>query len=386
MKKSPVRKFYPIAEPDIGKLEERYVLDALRSGWVSSLGKYVTEFETQFARYCECEESISTCNGTAALHLALASLGVGSGDEVIVPAMTFVASASAVTYTGARPVFADVDTETWCISAATISKALSARTKAIIVVHLFGHPADMDPILRLAADKGITVIEDAAEAHGARYKGHRVGGLGKIGIFSFYGNKVITTGEGGMLTTNDPQLAERARFLRDHAMSPERRYVHPEIGYNYRLTNLQAALGVAQLERIDEFMARRRDIMRWYRESLAHRTDVTLNPEMPWAESANWMVSALFPASMSTDQIADRLRELGVDTRPFFRPMPMLPFFVRGEMEAADFPVSEDLARRGLSLPTAGRLRVSDVRSIANSVERVLDDLKEQPAVSAASK
>lgn len=372
-------RFYPVAEPDIGRLEQRYVLDALRSGWVSSLGRYVTDFEERFARYCGATQGISTCNGTAALHLALASLGIGAGDEVVVPALTFVATASAVLYTGAKPVFADVDYATWCVNAAAIARVLSPRTRAMVVVHLYGHPADMDPILKLAASHRISVIEDAAEAHGARYKGRRVGSLGKAGIFSFYGNKIITTGEGGMLLTSDNRLAGRARFLRDHAMSQEKRYVHPEIGYNYRLTNIQAALGLAQLERIDSFIARRRDIMRWYREALGSREDVVLNPAMPWAESANWMASALFPASIGAGRIAGRLRELGVDTRPFFRPMHMLPPFAGNRYHGATrFPVAGDLAARGLNLPTAGRLHRSDIRYIAGAVKQVLDELYEQ--------
>ena len=373
-------KFYPIAEPDIGQLEEKYVLDALRSGWVSSLGKYVTEFEEDFARFCETSEGISTCNGTAALHLALASLGIGPGDEVVVPALTFVASASAVLYLGATPVFADVDASTWCISADTISPVLSPRTRAIVVVHLYGQPADMDPILEVAARNGIQVVEDAAEAHGARYKGRRVGSLARVGVFSFYGNKIITTGEGGMLTTSDHALAERARFLRDHAMSSTERYYHPEIGYNYRLTNLQAALGVAQLERAEEFIARRRDVMNWYRAALKDRVDLVLNRETPWSEGANWMVSALLPSSLSTERVALRLRELGVDTRPFFRPLHTLPSFRCKDSPPPSLPVAEDLARRGLSLPTAGRLRQKDIRAITKAVEQVLDEMSENVA------
>lgn len=379
-------KFYPIAEPDIGKLEEKYVLDALRSGWVSSLGRYVTAFEEAFAKFCETKEGISTCNGTAALHLALASLGIGPGDEVVVPALTFVASASAVLYAGATPVFADVDASTWCISADTISRVLSPRTRAIVVVHLYGQPADMDPILEVASRRGIEVVEDAAEAHGARYKGRRVGSLGRVGVFSFYGNKIITTGEGGMVTTNDHDIAERARFLRDHAMSSTERYYHPEIGYNYRLTNLQAALGVAQLERAEEFIARRRDVMNCYRDALRDRADLVLNPEMPWSESANWMVSGLFPSSLSSEKIALRLRELGVDTRPFFRPLHMLPSFTRRDAPPRPLPISEDLARRGLSLPTAGRLRQKDIRTITQAVEQVLDELNESTAPNRSSR
>lgn len=374
-------KFYPIAEPDIGKLEERYVLDAVRSGWVSSLGRYVTEFENRFARFCETTEGISTCNGTAALHLALVSLGIGRGDEVIVPALTFVASASAVLYAGATPVFADADETTWCVNADTIAAVLTKRTRAIVVVHLYGQPADIDPILDLAASRGITVIEDAAEAHGALYRGRKVGSLGKVGVFSFYGNKIITTGEGGMVTTNDARLAERCRFLRDHAMSPTERYFHPEIGYNYRLTNLQAALGLAQLERVDEFIRRRRDVMRWYREDLGDDPDIVLNPSLPWSENANWMVSALFPESMNVQKVAARLRERGVDSRPFFHPLHMLPSFLSSAGgERRRLPVAERLARRGLNLPTAGHLRRGDIRSITSSVEAIVTELNKEPS------
>ena len=382
MAKPAKAKFYPIAEPDIGKLEERYVLDAVRSGWVSSLGRYVTEFENRFAQFCETRESISTSNGTAALHLAVASLGIGHGDEVVVPALTFIASASAVLYAGAVPVFADADESTWCVSAETIEPVLSERTRAIVVVHLYGQPADMDPILKLAASRGIAVIEDAAEAHGALYRGRKVGSLGKVGVFSFYGNKIITTGEGGMITTDDAQVAERCRFLRDHAMSPTERYFHPEIGYNYRLTNLQAALGLAQLERVDEFVRRRRDVMRWYREDLGKHPEITLNPSLPWAVNANWMVSALFPESMDTEKVAAGLRELGIDTRPFFQPLHTLPSFLsRPGLEQKSLPIAERLARRGLNLPTAGRLRRSDIRFITEAVEDVVEKLSREPSL-----
>jgi perosamine synthetase len=257
------------------------------------------------------------------------------------------------------------------VSAETISKAITPKTKVIVVVHLYGQPADMDPILDLAAERQLTVIEDAAEAHGALYKGRKVGSLGRLGVFSFYGNKLITSGEGGMITTKDESLAQRVRFLRDHAMSAERRYFHPEIGYNYRITNLQAALGVAQLERIAGFIAQRRRVMEWYREALGHRSDLTLNPALPWAESANWMVSVLLPRGVEADEIARSLRESGIDTRPFFHPLHQLPPFA--QFHQCHMPVAEDLSRRGLNLPTSGRLRKADVRYIARALERAVD-------------
>jgi perosamine synthetase len=372
--KNGTSKFYPVAEPDIGELEERYVLDAVRSGWVSSLGKYVDAFEQRFASYCGMPYGVATCNGTASLHLALLCLGVGPGDEVIVPDLTFVATANAVAYTGATPVFSDVSTESWCITAETVEQALSARTRAVIVVHLYGQAADMDPILELAGRKGISVIEDAAEAHGALYKERRVGGLGRIGIFSFYGNKTITTGEGGMLITRERELYQRARFLRDHAMSTEQRYFHPEVGYNYRLTNLQAALGLAQLDRIDELLAKKRAIMRWYKECLAD-CDLVLNPNLPSAENSYWMVSALLPKYASLHTVMSELHGMGIDTRPFFSPMHRLPAFRAnyvGPADAGRFPISEELGARGFNLPSGVNLGQEDVRYIAETLKGVL--------------
>jgi perosamine synthetase len=373
--KHTVRKFYPIAEPDIGELEERYVVDAVRSGWVSSLGRYVDEFERRFAAYCETKYGVTTCNGTAALHLALASLGVGPGDEVIVPTLTFVATANAVRYTGATPVFADAEPSSWCIDPAGVRRALSPRTRAIVVVHLYGHPADMDTILEIARPLGIFVIEDAAEAHGALYKGRKVGSLGHVGVFSFYGNKLITTGEGGALVTKDETLAERARLLRDHAMSPKRRYFHPEIGYNYRLTNLQAALGLAQLERIDELLAKKRAIMNWYRELLADVINVTLNPSMPWAASSYWLVCAVLPERLCAETVSARLLTAGIDTRPFFYPNDDLPMY-RGTAEsnsvANPFPVARKLAVSGISLPSSVKLMRTDVEEIVEEFKVAL--------------
>ena len=239
------------------------MLDALDFGWVSSIGKYIDEFEASFARYCGTEYALAVSNGTTGLHLALAALGLQPGDEVIVPDLTFVATANAVAYM-ARRRFWPIDADTLCIDPASVRSLISERTRAIIPVHLYGYPADMDALLEIGRAHGVDIIEDAAEAHGAEYRGRRVGGLGKCGVFSFYGNKVITTGEGGMLTTNDRAFYQHAKRLRDHAMSTQRRYFHEERGFNYRITNLQAALGVAQLERIEEFLDRRTEIMGWY--------------------------------------------------------------------------------------------------------------------------
>ena len=237
----------PIAEPSLGEKELSYVTECILTGWVSSAGKFVTRFEEIFAEFCGTQHAITTSSGTTALHLALLALGIGPGDEVIVPSLTFIATANAVTYTGASPVFIDSELETWNLDPNLIEEFITPRTKAIIPVHLYGHPVNMAAIVEIAQRHGLVVVEDAAEAHGAKYQGRRVGGIGDLGIFSFYGNKIVTTGEGGMVVTNRADLAEKIRILRGHGMSPERRYWHPVLGYNYRMTNLQAALGVAQM-------------------------------------------------------------------------------------------------------------------------------------------
>src|SRR6201994_2441046 len=308
--------FIPISKPFIGAREKELVLEALDSGWVSSIGKYIDQFEANFARYCGTEYALAVSNGTTGLHLALAALGLQPGDEVIVPDLTFVATANAVAYTGATPVLADIDPDTLCIDPASVKSLISARTKAIIPVHLYGHPADMDALTEIADAHGLAIIEDAAEAHGAEYKGRRVGGLGKCGVFSFYGNKIITTGEGGMLTTNDRDFYTLARRLRDHAMSPTRRYFHEERGFNYRITNLQAALGVAQLERIEDFLARRAEIMGWYNAAIATTDAVRLNRVKNWAKSAFWMIclEVDWLDEARRDLLMQKLKARGIDT------------------------------------------------------------------------
>jgi perosamine synthetase len=283
-------KFIPVSEPTITEKEIEYVMQAVKSGWVSSLGEYINKFEDEFAKFVGTKYALTVSNGTVGLHLALVSLGIKEGDEVIVPDLTFIATANAVKYTGAKPVFADIDKETWCISPDDIKKKITSKTKAIIPVHLYGHPVDMDPILKIAKEYNLYVIEDCAESHGAEYKGKKVGSIGHCGVFSFYGNKIITTGEGGMITTNDEKIYEKARYLRDHAMSKEKRYWHTEIGYNYRLTNIQAALGLAQLERIDEIIQKKKEIFNWYQEGLKGLENIKLNPEKEWAKNVYWMV------------------------------------------------------------------------------------------------
>jgi len=361
--------FLPISKPFIGAREKELVLDALDSGWVSSIGKYIDQFEANFARYCGAEYGLAVSNGTTGLHLALATLGLQPGDEVIVPDLTFVATANAVAYTGATPVLADVDADTLCIDPASVKSLISERTKAIIPVHLYGHPADMDALLEIGEAHGVDIIEDAAEAHGAEYKGRKVGGLGKCGVFSFYGNKVITTGEGGMLTTNDQAFYLRAKRLRDHAMSPQRRYFHEERGFNYRITNLQAALGVAQLERIDDFLARRAEITGWYNSGIATTDKVRLNRVKNWAKSAFWMVclEVDWLNEARRDAFMQALKARGIDSRPYFCTMSSMPMYKQPRL-----PVSARRAQIGLNLPSYYELTKPEVKRIANDVNELL--------------
>jgi len=341
----------PVAEPSLTGRELEYVTDCIATNWISSRGKYVDRFESDFAKLCGARFAISTSNGTTALHLGLAALGIGPGDEVIVPDLTFIATANAVTYCGAKPVLVDVDPSTWTISAAAVEAAVTPRTRGVIPVHLYGHPADMSAINTIAGQHGLFVLEDCAESLGARYRGRTVGTIGTAGCFSFYGNKTLTTGEGGMVVTNDEELARRARLLRDHGMAPERRYVHPVVGFNYRLTNLQAAIGVAQLERIDEIFASKKRIDASYRRFLAGLPGIELPPQADWAQPVCWLFSMLVKdgSGPSRDKMLGALEERQIGCRPLFHPLHLQPPY----RESRSFPVSEDLARRGLSLPSA---------------------------------
>ena len=363
-------RFIPVAEPVLTGNELAYVSDCVTSGWVSSIGKYVTRFEDDFARFCGVKHGIATSNGTTALHLALVTLGIGPGDEVIVPTLTFVATANVVAYTGAKPVFADSEPRTWNMDPNDVARKITPATRAIIPVHLYGHPVDMDAVNALARERNLVVIEDAAEAHGAEYKGKRVGALSRVGAFSFYGNKIVTSGEGGMLTPTDDALTERLQFLRDHAMSPTRRYWHPEIGYNYRITNIQAALGVAQMERVDEFVARKRAIAKLYTELLDGIPGVHLPPEEPWAKNVYWMYSILIDdtARLPRDELMRRMKTRGVDSRPFFHSIHTMPPYATGQ----SLPVAERLSRQGINLPSSCALTDDDVRRVARVIRETL--------------
>jgi perosamine synthetase len=300
---------------------------------------------------------VALANGTVAIHLALKVLGIGEGDEVIVPDLTFVATANAVALAGATPVIADVRPSDWCLDPESVARLITPRTRALLPVHVYGHPAAMDELRDLARAHDLRVIEDAAEAHGAEYRGRRVGGLGDCATFSFYGNKIITTGEGGALTTDFAEIAERARFLRDHGMSKERRYWHTEIGYNYRMTNLQAALGVAQLGRVNQLIGQRDRILEMYRARLEPH-GFTLNPRLDDTRPVNWITCVLLDRvdRAHRDQVIAAMKAMGVDTRPFFYPLCDLPMY-----KQPGNSVASDLSCRGLSLPTYPGLSEAEI-------------------------
>ena len=372
--KAPV--FIPVAAPVIGEREIAYVDDAVRSGWVSSIGPYIDRFEAGFAKWVGVKHAVAVANGTVALHLALHALGLGPGDEVVIPDLTFAATAHAVLQTGATPVLADVEADTFCLDPAAVERAITSRTKAILPVHLYGHPADMTALRALAAPRGIDLVEDAAEAHGARVGGARVGSLGRVAAFSLYGNKIITTGEGGILTTDDDALAARLRFLKDHGMSKERRYFHTELAFNYRMTNLSAALGVAQLEQADEFIEKKRRIMDWYREGLAG-TPLDLSVERPGYRSVYWMASAVLRAGVSRtrDEVGAALKAAGVDSRPFFAPMSELPHLAslrRVGRDGDGCPVSARLSAGGLNLPSGCALGAADIARVCQALRAAI--------------
>ncbi len=358
----------PVSKPTITSVDIQHVTDAVSSGWVSSQGPYIESFEREFADFCGVRHCVALANGTVAIHLALKVLNIGRGDEVIVPDLTFVATANAVVLAEATPVIADVRFSDWCLDPMSVERLITPRTRAIIPVHLYGHPAAMEELRALAQKHKLKIIEDAAEAHGANYRGHKVGGLGDCATFSFYGNKIITTGEGGAITTDSDEVAERARFLRDHGMSKDRRYWHTEVAYNYRMTNLQAALGVAQLGQLGSFMAERDRILESYRYHLA-KHGVTLNPHLADTRPVNWITCALFDdvSREERDAVIARLHKEGIDTRPFFYPISALPMYTR-----ASGPVSEDLSARGMNLPTYPGLPESDIERICQTLLRLI--------------
>lgn len=363
----------PVAVPVLDGREREYVNECLDTTWISSVGRFIGDFESAFADYCGVKHAVACNNGTTALHLALVAMGIGPGDEVIVPSLTYIASANAVTYCGATPVFVDNETRAFNIDPAAIEALITPRTRAIMPVHLYGHPADMDPINEIARRHGLKVIEDAAEAVGGQYKGRMTGALGDAGVFSFFGNKIITTGEGGMITTDDDELAAKLRLYRGQGMDPERRYWFQVVGYNYRMTNIQAAIGLAQLERVDHHLAARRRVADLYDRALARLGNRLILPVTEsWARHVFWMYTVQLGegAAKSRDQVILELDALGIETRPVFHPMHVLPPYQH--LPSAPSPNADLVSSRGLNLPTHGLLTEADIERICGALDAVL--------------
>lgn len=368
----------PVNEPAVGASELEYVQECLQSGWISSQGDYILQFERAWAAVCERKHGVAVSNGTVALQLAVNALDLPPGSEIIMPSFTIISCALAVLYNGCRPVLVDCDPETYCIDVEQVAEKIGSSTSAIMPVHIYGHPADMSPLLSLAAHHGIRVIEDAAEAHGALYewedRWHPCGSFGDVSTFSFYANKLVTTGEGGMVLTNDDSVAERARSLRNLAFGP-RRFVHEELGFNFRMTNVQAAIGLAQVERFTSIVERKRVIAARYSRGLAAVPGLSLPRERSWARSVYWMYGVVVKdeVDMDGDQLGGRLRERGIETRPFFVGMHDQPALrVRGFFSGETFPVTERISRRGLYLPSGLGLSEQQVDDVCLAVRDIL--------------
>jgi perosamine synthetase len=362
-----------VAAPNLDGNERDYVLECLDATWISSGGRFITDFEKAFAGYCGVKHAIACNNGTTALHLALVAMGIGPGDEVIVPSLTYIASANAVTYCGATVVLVDNDPHTFNVDPALIEAKITPRTKAIMPVHLYGQVADMDPILEIARRRGVMVIEDAAEAVGATYKGRMSGSLGDCATFSFFGNKIITTGEGGMITTNDDTLAATMRLYRSQGMDPNRRYWFPVVGFNYRMTNIKAAIGLAQLERIEQHLAARERVVAWYDDKLSLLGDRIIKPHVAsTGRHVFWMYTVRLGEGLSTsrDQVIKDLDALGIESRPVFHPMHTMPPYAH--LAAGDLKQAEACGAHGLNLPTHAGLTEAEIDRVVAGLNKVL--------------
>lgn len=366
--------FIPVCEPTLLGNELKYVTDAVQTGWISSAGKYVTAFEQQFAEYCGCKYGVAVCNGTVALHLALVALGIGKGDEVIIPDFTMIATAFAVCYTGATPVFVDADPETWNIDVNKIEEKITSRTKAIIPVHIFGLMCDMDAINDIAQRHGLYVLEDAAEAHGAEYKGHRAGSCSNLAAFSFFANKNITTGEGGMVVTNDEKLYNKLRYFKNMCFSldGQRNYIHNDIGYNYRMSNIVAALGLAQVEKANEYREMRIRNNQLYRKSLSAVPGIIFQPLLEGYLNVSWMNAILINPleyGHTKEELREHLKNNNIDTRLLFEGMHKQPSLKKyGCCNFGNYPITEQLSTQGLYLPSSSGLSFYQIKTICDTI------------------
>lgn len=367
----------PVSSPYIGDIEKAYVREALDAASISGVfGEFIGKFEESFATFCEVNYGVSCSNGTTAIHLALASLGIKEGDEVLVSSLTNMATFFAVLYTGARPVPVDIDLQTLNLDPNDLRNKITVRSKAVLVVHLFGHPADMDPIMDLARSSSLRVIEDCAEAHGALYRGRKVGGIGDVGCFSFFANKVLSTGEGGMLTTNSVEIAERAKNLKALAFGRENKFMHSDIGFNYRMTNLQAAIGCAQIEQADKHVNKRREIARYYRQNMAHLSEFYYFPtELDYAKSVYWMFHLVLRPEYVTyrSKIMTELELRGVETREGFIPYNLQNIFIsKGWVHPEDCPRAASVAYASFYLPSGPVISQSQQDFVIDALTSVM--------------
>lgn len=368
--------FIPVNEPLLNGNEKQYLNECIETGWISSEGPFIQKFEAAFAAQVNRKHGIAVCNGSAALEAAIAALGIGAGDEVILPTFTIISCAAAIVRAGAVPVLVDSDPQTWNMDVSAVAARITPQTKAVLIVHIYGLPVDVDPILKLAHQHGLWVIEDAAEMHGQTYKGEPCGCFGHISTFSFYPNKHITTGEGGMIVTNDDRLAERCRSLRNLCFQPQKRFVHEELGWNFRMTNLQAALGLAQLEQLDEFVARKRRMGQLYTEFLSDVPGIELPlTATDYAENIYWVYGIVLKEEMPFDAV-EAMKRLGqhqIGSRPFFWGMHEQPVFQKqGLFQGETYPIAERLARRGFYIPSGLALTEPQIRQVAETVKTIL--------------
>jgi perosamine synthetase len=356
----------PVYQPSLCGNEKKYVNECIDSTWISSKGRFIAEFENKFAEYIDVRYAATVCNGTLALHLSLLALGIGAGDEVIVPTLTYIASVNAISYTGATPVFVDSLSDTWQMNPEDVRRKITNKTKAIMVVHLYGHPCDMDSIRQIAKENGLFIIEDCAESFGSIYKGKHVGCFGDIAAYSFFGNKTITAGEGGMVVTNDETLYDRAIHFKGQGLAKHREYWHDVIGYNYRMTNISSAIALAQLEQADKIITKKRQIADWYKESLKDLS-VTVHGEFGEVWHSYWMVSILVEKPDMREPLREALKKAGIETRPLFYPVHTMPMYAT---KFQRHPVAENLGWRGINLPSWPDLDKKSIQYIADEITR----------------
>lgn len=366
------RKLILTAGPSITQKEIDYVMDAVKNGWNFHFNDYVEKFEKSFAKYIGVKHSITTSSGTGALHLSLLAMGIGEGDEVILPEISAVASANVVTYVGAKPIFVDVEKDTWCIDPESFRKAITKKTKAVIPVHIYGHPANMGEISRVAKENGLFVLEDACPSLGATFEGRKTGSLGDMAAFSFQGAKTVVTGEGGMLVTNNSKLFEKAAYIADLGRDRTRgAFWHTLIGYKYKMSNLQAALGLGQLERVESLIKKKRRIFEWYYKKLGSIEGLSMNTQKPWARNVYWMSCIVIDRKLSItrDEFMKELKSRMIDTRPFFFPFSMLPMYKTN----ADNPVAYHVGLKGINLPSGVNLTKEEVDYISAQIIDILN-------------